>query len=71
MLQIEKPHTGPIIHSEDMGAFLEAHFSEKTTFWLLPPPKQMPFLTISGKNIFFKTKGTRLGAIVAPNKCLE
>ena len=59
MLQIQKPYTGPIIDSEDMGAFLEEHFSEKTAFSLLPPPKQMPFLTISGKNIFFRTKGTR------------
>ena len=28
----------------------------------------MLFLTISNENIFFKTQGTRLGAIVAPNK---
>ena len=44
---------------------------KKRAFWLLAPPKQMPFLTISNKNIFFKTQGTRLGAIVTPNKCLE
>ena len=31
----------------------------------------MPFLTISNENIFLKTQGTRLGAIVAPNKGLE
>ena len=29
------------------------------------------FLTISNENIFFKIQGTRLGAIVAPNKGLE
>ena len=62
---------GPILDSEGMGAFFGAHYSEKRAFCLLAPPKQMPFLTISNKNIFFKTKGTRLGAIVAPNKCLE
>ena len=48
-----------------------AHFSEKRAFCLLVPPEQMPFLTISNENIFFKTQGTRLGAIVAPNKYLE
>ena len=31
----------------------------------------MPFLTISTENIFFRTQGTRLGAIVASNKGLE
>ena len=31
----------------------------------------MSFLTISNGNILFKTQGTRLGAIVAPNKGLE
>ena len=31
----------------------------------------MSFLPISNENIFFKTQGTRLGAIVAPNKGLE
>ena len=28
----------------------------------------MLFLTISNENIFFKTQGTRLGAIVAPSE---
>ena len=28
----------------------------------------MSFLSISDENIFFKTQGTRLSAIVAPNK---
>ena len=31
----------------------------------------MSFLTISNENICFKTQGTRLGGIVAPNKSLE
>ena len=31
----------------------------------------MSFLTVSNGNIFFKSQGTRLGAIVAPNKGLE
>ena len=62
---------GPILDSEGMSAFLGVHFSEKRAFWLLAPSKQMLFLTISDKNIFFKTQGTRLGAIVTRNKCLE
>ena len=44
---------------------------EKRASCLLGPPKQTSFLTISNKSIFFKTQGTRLGAIVAPNKSLE
>ena len=31
----------------------------------------MSFLTISNEIFFFKTQGTKLGAIVAPNKGLE
>ena len=65
------PLTGPILDSEGMGAVFWVHFLKKRTFCLLAPPKQMSFLTISNKNISFKTKGTRLGATVAPNKCLE
>ena len=61
----------PILDSEGTGAFFGVHFSEKRAFWLLAPLKQMSFLTISDENIFFKTQATRLGAIVAPNKCLE
>ena len=38
---------------------------------MLVPPKQVSFLTISNENIFLKTQGTRLGAIVTPNKGLE
>ena len=53
------------------GCVFGAHFSEKRAFWLLALPKQIPFLTISKENTFFKTQGTRLGAIVAPSKCLE
>ena len=44
---------------------------EKKAFCLLAPPKQMPFLTISNENTFLKTQGSRLGALVAPNKGLE
>ena len=54
---------GPILDSEGMGTFLGAHFLEKKEFWLLATLKQMPFLTILDKNIFFKTQGTRLGVI--------
>lgn len=54
-----------------MSFFFEAHFTEERTFSLLAPPKQMSFLTISTENIFLKTQGTRLVAIVAPNKGLD
>ena len=59
----------PILDSE-IGTLFGAHFLGKRAFCLLTLPKQMPFLTISNKNIFFKTQGNRLGVIVAPNKCL-
>ena len=45
-----------------MGAFFGATFFEKRAFCLLTPTKQMSFLTVSD-NLFFKTKGTRLGAL--------
>ena len=32
------------------------------------PSKQMPFVTISNKNIFFKIWGIKLGAIATPKK---
>ena len=48
---------GPILDSGGMGAIFGALFSEKRAFCLLVPPKRMPFLTISMKSIFFKTKG--------------
>ena len=51
-----------------MGAFLGAHFLNTRVFCVLAPPKQMSFLTISKKNIFLETQGTRLGAIVDPAK---
>ena len=35
---------------------------------MLAPPKQMSFVTISNENIFVKTQGTRLDAIVTPSK---
>ena len=64
-------NTWPILDSKGIGVLFGAHFLEKRAFRLLTLPKQMPFLTISNKNIFFKTQGNRLGAIVAPNKRLE
>ena len=64
-------NTWPIFDSKGIDALFKAHFLEKRIFCLLTLPKQMPFLTISNKNIFFKTQGNRLGAIVAPNKRLE
>ena len=48
-----------------MGAFFGATLFGKRTFCLLAPLKQMSFLTISNKNVLFKTQGTRLEAIVA------
>ena len=48
-----------------------AHFYKKGAFCLLALPKQMSLLTISTENIFLKTQGTRLVAIVAPNKGLH
>ena len=59
----------PILDSE-IGTLFGAHFLGRRAFCLLTLPKQMPFLTISNKNIFFETQGNRLGVIVAPNKCL-
>ena len=61
----------PILDIEDIDVLFGAHFLEKRAFCLLTLLKQMSFLTISNKNIFFKTQGNRLGAIVAPNKRLE
>ena len=55
-----------------MGAFFGGTFvEEKGIFLASTPPKHMPFLIISNENILKKTQGTRLGAIVAPNKGLE
>ena len=50
--------------------FFRAHFMKKWAFYLFASPKHMSFLTISNENIFSKTQGDRLGAIVAPNKGL-
>ena len=67
----QKQCAGPILDSEVMGVFFGASILGKKGILLASTPKQVPYLTISNKNIFFKTKGTRLGVIVAPNKCLE
>ena len=64
-------NTWPILDSEGIGALFGAYFLEKSASCLLTLPKQMPFLTISNKNIFFKTQGKRLGVVVAPNKHLK
>ena len=36
------------------GCIFRAHLLQKRTFCLLAPLKQMPFLTISNENVFFK-----------------
>ena len=63
-------NTWPILDSEGIDALFGTHW-KKGAFWLLTLLKQMPFLTISNKNIFFKSQGNRLDVIVAPNKRLE
>ena len=52
----------------DMGAFLGAHFFKNGIFCLHP---DVIFNHFWWKYIFFKTQGTRLCVIVAPNKGLE
>ena len=63
--------TGLILDIGGTGAVFGSTFSLKRAFGLLAPPKQMSFLIISNENNFLKTQGTRLGAIIAPNKGLE
>ena len=58
------PPAGLILNIGRMGAFLGGTLSEKMAFCFLAPSKQMSILTISNENIFLKTHGTRLGAIV-------
>ena len=60
--------TGPIPDTGGMGMFFEKKFQKKREFCLLVTPSQMSMLTISKENIFFKTKDTRLCAIVVPKK---
>ena len=48
-----------------MGALLGVQLLKKST------PKQLQFLPISHKNIFFKNQFTRLGVIVTPYEGLE
>ena len=38
---------------------------------LLTPPKKMSFSTISNENTSSKTRDSKLGAIMTPNKVLE
>ena len=63
--------SGSILDIGSMVAFFRPCFLKKMAFCLLATPKRMSFLTISNENFFFKTQGTRLGAIVAPNRGLE
>ena len=42
---------GPVLCVGGMGAFFKGTSSEKRTFCVLAPPKQMPVLTISYKNM--------------------
>ena len=65
-------YAGPIIDTGGMGAFFRVHLFKKGAFCLLAPPEQMLILTIFNEHIFFfKTLGSRLDAIVAPNKSLK
>ena len=61
---------GVILDIWGMSMFL-GQILWKKAFCLLAHPKYMLFLSISDENIFFKTQGTRLSVIVAPNKSLE
>ena len=71
-LALESLLPGSILYIGGMVAFfLRTHFSKKGILFACNSPKLMPFLTISTENIFFRTQGTRLGAIVASNKGLE
>ena len=62
--------SGSILDIGGMHAYFGGQFLMKRVFCLLAPPEQMSFLTISNKNISFKTEGNRLSAIVVPKKCL-
>ena len=64
-------NTWPILDSEGIGILFGAHWKKRHFACShCRRAKQMPFLTISN-NIFFKTQGNKLGAIVAPYKHLE
>ena len=63
---------GPNLDLGVMGAFFRANVLKKGHFVCLHPLNRCHFTQpISNENIFFKTQGTRLGAIVTPNKGLE
>ena len=55
-----------------LGAWVHflGQISKKGVFCLLATPKQKSFSPISN-NYFFKTQGTRLSVIIAPNEVLE
>ena len=65
------PSPGPILDIRSMGAFFRGTFFWKRGICLLGLTEQMSILTISNKNIFSKTQGTKLGVIIEPNKVLE
>ena len=52
------------------GCVFLGHIFSKKGICMLTSPKQMLFATISNENIFSKTQGTKLGAIIAPSKVL-
>ena len=70
-MKLSKRIPGSALDIGGMGVFFWGTISEKSAFCLLAPTKQKSFLTISNENIFLRTKGTRLGAIVTPNKGSE
>ena len=49
---------GSILDIGSKGALFGAHFFEKRALFLLSPPKQMSFFTISNENILLKAQGT-------------
>ena len=63
-------YTGPILDTGSMGAFFGGTLFRKKAISLLAPPRQMFFSTIYSEYIFFKTRGKKLGAIIALNKFL-
>ena len=69
LIQFSNKQSGLIL---DIGAWVRfiRHTFVKKGICLFITPKLLSFLTISYENIFFKTKDTRLGAIIAPNKDL-
>ena len=57
-------------HWEHEYIFWGTFYEKRAFFSLLAHPKHMAFIIISNENILKKFQGTRLSAIVAPNKHL-